>query len=129
MIYSFKMLLREIIQENGFPEEFIDRYFKLLLNRVHILKEKVPIVEKKPLRLVLPYLGTISLQTRTKLQKSLKRVLKCCNRLFSKVKIRSVIIFALKTMFLKFLHQVWFTSFSVDCAINRITDNVLDILL
>ena len=72
------MLLREIFQENDFPEEFIDRYFKFLLNRVHILKEKVPIAEKKPLRLVLPYLGTISLHTRTKLQKSLKRVLKYC---------------------------------------------------
>ena len=51
---------------------------KLFLNRIHILKEKVPTVEKKPLRLVLPYLGTISLQTRTKLQKSIKGVLNCC---------------------------------------------------
>ena len=41
-------------------------------------KEKVPTVKKKPLRLVLPDLGNLSLQTRTKLQKSIKRVLKCC---------------------------------------------------
>ena len=57
---------------------FIDRCFKLFLDRIHILKEKVPTVEKKPLRLVLPYLGNISLQTRTKLQKSIKGVLNCC---------------------------------------------------
>ena len=50
----------------------------MFLNRINILKEKVPIVEKKPLRLVLPYLGTISLQTRTKLQNSIKGVLNCC---------------------------------------------------
>ena len=67
-----------MFQKNGFPENFIDRCFKLFLNRICILKEKVPTVEKKPLRLVLPYLGTISLQTTTKLQKSIKGVLNCC---------------------------------------------------
>ena len=50
----------------------------MFLNRIHILKDKVPTVEKKPLQLVLPYLGSISLQTRTKLQKSIKGVLNCC---------------------------------------------------
>ena len=46
---------------------------KLLLKIINILKRKVPTVEKKPLRLVLPYLATISMQTRTKLQKSIIR--------------------------------------------------------
>ena len=50
----------------------------MFLNRIHIIKEKVPTVEKKPLRLVLPYFVTISLQTRTKLQKSIKEVLNWC---------------------------------------------------
>ena len=45
---------------------------------MHIFREKVPKVENKPLRLVLPYSGTTSLQTRTKLQKSFKGVLNCC---------------------------------------------------
>ena len=49
--------------------------------------------------------------------------------LFLKVKINSVIIFTLKTLFPKFLHQVWFISFSVDYAMNRITENALNILL
>ena len=35
-------------------------------------------MEKKHLLLVLPYLGIISLQTRTKLQQALKDVLNCC---------------------------------------------------
>ena len=78
MFHQQVILLREIFKKNGYPENFIDRCFKLFLDRIHILKEKVPTVEKKPLRLVLPYLGNISLQTRTKLQKSIKGVLNCC---------------------------------------------------
>ena len=61
IIHQHLLLLREIFQKNGYPENFIERCFKLFLNRFHILKEKVPTVEKKHLRLVLPYLGTISL--------------------------------------------------------------------
>ena len=78
MFHQQLILLREIFKKNGYPENFIDRCFKLFLDRIHILKEKVPTVEKKPLRLVLPYLGNISLQIRTKLQKSIKGVLNCC---------------------------------------------------
>ena len=77
MSYQQLILLREIFQKNGYPENFIDRCFKLFLNRIHILKERVPTVEKKPLRLDL-YFRTISLQTRTKLQNSIKGVLNCC---------------------------------------------------
>ena len=42
-------LSTEIFQENGYPENFIDTCFQLFLNRIHILKEKIPTVEKKPL--------------------------------------------------------------------------------
>ena len=68
MFHQQLILVREIFQKSGYPESFIDRCFKLLLNRIHIPKEKIPVIEKKP-RLVLPYLGNISLQTRTKLQR------------------------------------------------------------
>ena len=119
MFHQQLILLREIFQKNGYPENFIDRCFKLFLNRINILKEKVSAVEKKPLRLAPPYLGTISLQTRTKLQKLIKWYLTAVNyRLFLKVKINSVIIFALKTLLPNFLQQVWFISFSVNYAMN-----------
>ena len=78
MFHQQLIPLREIFQKNGYPDNFIDRCFKLFLNRIHILKEKIPTVKTKPLRLVLPYLGTILLQTRTKLQNSIKEVLNCC---------------------------------------------------
>ena len=78
MFHQQLIPLREIFQKNGYPDNFIDICFKLYLNRIHILKEKIPTVKTKPLRLVLPYLGTILLQTRTKLQNSIKEVLNCC---------------------------------------------------
>ena len=62
---------------------------------------------------------SLSLQTRNKLQKSIKGVLNCCKlQVILKVKIKSVIILVLETLFRKFLHQVWFISFSVDYAMN-----------
>ena len=50
----------------------------MFLINIHLVKENVPTVKKKRLLLVLPYLGIISLQTRTKLQQALKGVLNCC---------------------------------------------------
>ena len=70
--------LKGIFRKNDYPENFIDNCFKKFLNNVHLVKEKIPTVEKKRLLLVLPYLGIISLQTRTKLQQALKGVLNCC---------------------------------------------------
>ena len=75
MFHQQLILLRVIFQKNGYLENFIGKCFKLFLNRIHVLKDKVTAVEKKPLRLVLPYLGAISLKTRTKLQKSIKGVI------------------------------------------------------
>ena len=47
-------ILRDTLQKNGYPENFIDICFKLLLNLIHILKNMLPTIEKKPLRLALP---------------------------------------------------------------------------
>ena len=49
MLHQQLILLREIFHKNGYPENFIDRCFKLFLNRIHILKEIVPTDEKKSL--------------------------------------------------------------------------------
>ena len=48
------------------------------MDNIHVVKETTLTVEKKPFVPVLPYLGSISLQTRTKLKKSLKNILNCC---------------------------------------------------
>ena len=50
----------------------INEYFKRYMDKIHVLKETTVTVEKKPLVLLLLYLGSISLQTRIKWKKSLK---------------------------------------------------------
>ena len=49
------------------------------MENIHLVKQTTLTVEKKPLVLVFPYLASVSLQTRTKLKKSLKNILNCCN--------------------------------------------------
>ena len=70
--------LKEIFQRNGYPKSFIDKCFKKFLDRLHIIKPTSATVEKKALRLVLPYLGPISLQVRTKIRNAMKNTLNCC---------------------------------------------------
>ena len=69
--------LKEIFLKNGYPEDFINKCFKKFLDNIHVVKETTLTVGKKPLVLVLPYLGSIPLQTRTKLKNSLKNI-NCC---------------------------------------------------
>ena len=72
------MNLKEIFQRNGYPKSFIDKCFKKFLDRLHIIKSTSATVGKKALRLVLPYLGPISLQVRTKIRNTMKNNLNCC---------------------------------------------------
>ena len=57
---------------------FIDKSFKIVINKLVIKRPQVTTVQKKTLILSLPYLGDISLKTRTKLRKSFKSILNCC---------------------------------------------------
>ena len=77
-LHSELTFLKNISRKNGYTENFIDQCFKKFLDNIHLVKEKVPRVERKRLLLVLPYLGAISLQTRNKLQQTIKGVLNHC---------------------------------------------------
>ena len=70
--------LTDVFKNNGYPENFINNCFKVFLDNKYRIQEKVITVPKKTLFLVLPYLGPLSLQTITKLRKSLKGILNCC---------------------------------------------------
>ena len=70
--------LKDIFLKNGYPTSFIDKCFETFLDQLFIKKPQVLTVEKRTLTLVLPFLGNLSLQTKTKLQNLLKRVLGCC---------------------------------------------------
>ena len=72
------IILKEIFLKNGYPSSYIDNCFKTFLDKLFINRPKLATAEKKVLTLVLPYLGDISLQTRTKIQKALKGTLNCC---------------------------------------------------
>ena len=69
--------LKHVFLRNGYPLSFIDKCFKMVINKLVIKRPQVTTGEKKEI-LLLPYLGDISLQTRTKLRKSFKGILNCC---------------------------------------------------
>ena len=68
----------EIFQRYGYPKSFIDKCFKKFLDRLHFIKPTLARLEKRPLHLVLPYLGPVSLQVRTKIRNDMKNHLNCC---------------------------------------------------
>ena len=70
--------LKEIFQKNGYSTSFIDNCFKTFLDRLHIARPKLITAEKKPLLLVIPFLGSISLQLRTKIRNAMKGNLNFC---------------------------------------------------
>ena len=65
-------------QINGYPISIIDKSFKTFLDQLYFKRSQVLTAKKKTSTLVLPCLGTLSLQTRTNHQKVLKRTLGCC---------------------------------------------------
>ena len=56
----------------------LNKCFKKIMDNIHVVKEAPLTVEKKPLVLVLLYLGSIFLQTTNKLKKSSKNILVNC---------------------------------------------------
>ena len=67
--------LINVFRSNGYPENFINSCFQMFLKQRK--QEKVIVVPKKPLFLVLSYLGPLSLETRTKLRKCIKGIFIC----------------------------------------------------
>ena len=70
-LHTELLCLKHSFLKNGYPENFINKYFKRVIDKIHVVKETALRVENKPLVLVPQYLDSISLKTRTKLKKSL----------------------------------------------------------
>ena len=80
---------------------------------------------KKPLFLVYPYVGPLSLQTRIKLRKSLKEIYICCKlQIVFKSQNKLANAFRFKDRIPKELNLVSFINFSMDSAMNPIMMNV-----
>ena len=69
--------LKHVFLKNGYPLSFIDKCFKMVINKL-VKKRPLVTVEKKTLILSLPYLGGVLLEARPKLRKSFKDILNCC---------------------------------------------------
>ena len=72
------IFLRDIFLKNGYPKSFIDNCFKTFLDKLFFKKPVISTAKKKTLTFVLPFLGDLSLQTKTKLQKVFRKTLGCC---------------------------------------------------
>ena len=67
--------LKQVFLKSGYHFSFTDNCFKTFVDKLFIKRRQLITVEKETLFFSLPYLGEISLQTRTKLRKSLKGLL------------------------------------------------------
>ena len=56
--------VKYVFLKNGYPLSFIDKCFKIVINKLVIKHCQVTTAEKKTLILSLPYLGDVSLQSR-----------------------------------------------------------------
>ena len=76
------------------------------MDNIHVVKETTLTVGKKPLVLVLPYSGSISLRTRTKLMRSFKNIFNCTKYTGVKYYLFSVRPKINKNVFLKKKHTI-----------------------
>ena len=67
-------LLRSLFKCNNYPVNVIDQCIKKFLEKLYVPKQIVLTAPKKELPIVLPYLGTISLNLRKGLYKSARRL-------------------------------------------------------
>ena len=56
-LHTELVFLKLILLKNDYPESFISKCFIIFMNKRHVVKETILIVEKKPFVLALPYLG------------------------------------------------------------------------
>ena len=70
--------LKDILRKTAFPIKLVENCIKTFLNKKFLHTPIVLTVEKKELFITLPYLGNLSLTTRTRLQNSMNRNLPFC---------------------------------------------------
>ena len=70
--------LRNILLRNGYPSRIIERCLQSFLNKLYSRKEVLLTVPRKEVLLVLPFLGKVSLQVRTRLERLFAKHIPCC---------------------------------------------------
>ena len=75
--------LKSILYKNSFPRDLIDKCIKESSAKILTLKRVVSEVPKKHLIIALPYLGKLSLQRRTRINRIMKNKFPYCNVQFA----------------------------------------------
>ena len=121
--------LKNILYKNSYQHNLVDKCIKEFLDKILALKPVVSTVPKKNLIIALPYLGKLSLQIHTRINRIRKNKLPYCNIWFvfqTKCKISNFVHFKTKCHLSYIL--ALFTNFSVVAAILRITAKLSVIL-
>ena len=71
--------LKSILYKNSYPRDLVDKCIKEFLDKILAPKPVVSTVPKKNLVIALPYLGKLSLQIRTRINRIIKNKLPYCN--------------------------------------------------
>ena len=71
--------LKSSLYKNSYPRDLVDKCIKEFLDKILAPKPVVSAVPKKDLVIVLPYLGKLSLQIRTRINRIMKNKLPYCN--------------------------------------------------
>ena len=90
--------LKSILYKNSNPRDLIDKCIKEFLDKILTPKPVVSTVLKKDLIIALPYLGKLSLQIRTRINRIMKNKLPYCN-------VRLVTFFTFKDKISSFLRS------------------------
>ena len=69
----------KVFKKNEYPQFFIDKCIKKYLNKLFVPKRIIHTVDKKQVLLVLPFLGPLSFEIRSRLQKCLKNYIPYCS--------------------------------------------------
>ena len=72
-------ILKGILYKNSYPRDFVDKCINKVLDKVLTQNVVVSTVPKKDSLIVLPYLGKLSLQIRTRINRVMKNKLPHCN--------------------------------------------------
>ena len=121
--------LKQIFQSNGYPQNFVDRFIKMYLDKVFIKHPNICVVRKNQLVCVFPFLDKKSLEIKKQLQNAIERTLP-----YSKLKVifkslfKIVNRFHFKDMLPKKLCLATFIVLSVIAATLFITANKMPFL-
>jgi len=100
------VILKEFLKLNSFPERIIDYNIKKFLNNIFTPKKVQLTAEKKPVLVVLPFLGKISLEIKKRIYRCIKKNIPYCKPVFAfQSKNRLSNIFRFKDTFSKDLQS------------------------